>query len=273
MKKRPEYAGMTVEAFDRKVAALRAIGVAPKELTRTAANPKRAKKYCTPLEWAQKLEYQKQRKQKPGIREADNAVVRAWKRRPEVNKELSRREKLRLKESPKALAAKRKNNRERMRRLRADPNYVEWWDAVDISERRDYFATYNREARRRDPVFLILCRLRARLASALSETRSKKHWSAAWTGLETVGELRFHMEQHFLPGMSWSNRDEWHVDHWMPLLCEEVDLNDAKHQRAVCHYSNLRPMWGEENLSKSNRVTREAKRNFFRLLKRFRNQT
>lgn len=261
---------MSVKAFDRKVAALRKKGVTPKDLARTAANPRRSKIFCTPLEWAQKLEYQNQRKKRPGIREADNAIVRKWKSRPEIKAELSRREKLRLQNSPKALAAKRRNNRERMRMLRSDPNYVEWWDSVDISERRDYFATYNREARKKDPVFLILTRLRARLASALSETRSAKHWSAAWTGLQTVGDLRYYIEMNFLPGMDWSNRHKWHVDHWMPMLCDDVDMADPVHQRAICHYSNLRPMWGKENLSKSNLVTLEARRNFLRLVKEFR---
>jgi hypothetical protein len=115
-----EYGGLSVEQFDRKVAELRAAGVTAKDLVRTDANPARLKKYSTPLEWAQKLEYQDQRKQRPGVREADNAVVRAWKSRPEIKSELSRREKARLRNSPESLAAKREKNRERMRRLRAD---------------------------------------------------------------------------------------------------------------------------------------------------------
>ncbi|MDC3282434.1 hypothetical protein OAV46_05350, partial [Euryarchaeota archaeon] len=52
----------------------------------------------------------------------------------------------------------------------------------------------------------------------------------------------------FDTGMSWNNHGEWHIDHTKP--CSSFDLRNEDEQRQCFHYSNLRPMWANENLSK-----------------------
>lgn len=251
-----------ISEFDRKVAELRKKGVPPKAL------PSGTKKSeCTPLQWAGKLEYQNARKKRPGVRERDNAIIRAWKAIPANNTRLAEQEKLRLQEQPESLARKRERNRERMRRLREDPTFVEWFDKQGT--RNEYIADYNRKRRANDPMFAIACRLRARLNAACNSTKSERHWSAMSHGLPTVGDLRDYLESRFLPGMIWENRGQWHVDHWMPMICAEVNLSLVIHQRAICHYTNLRPLWGEDNISRSNEVTAVARRNFLRLVAAF----
>jgi hypothetical protein len=251
-----------ITPFDRKVAALRKKGVAPKAL------PSGTKKSeCTPLQWAGKLEYQNMRKKRPGVRARDNAVVRAWKAIPENNARLAASEKQRLHEQPESLARKRKNNRERMRRLRQDPTYLEWFDKQGC--RREYMASYNRIRRASDPMFAIANRLRSRLNGACNSKKTERHWSAMSHGLATIGDLRDYLESRFLSGMSWQNRDQWHVDHWMPMICAEVDLTLVMHQRAICHYTNLRPLWDADNISRGNEVTAGAYKNFLRLVAAF----
>src|SRR5215475_8895605 len=61
-------------------------------------------------------------------------------------------------------------------------------------------------------------------------------------------ELMQHIERQFLPGMAWNNRHLWHVDHIKP--CSAFDLLDPEQQKRCFHYSNLRPMWARDNLSK-----------------------
>jgi len=58
-------------------------------------------------------------------------------------------------------------------------------------------------------------------------------------------------------GMSWENRSEWHVDHRIP--CNAFDLSDPEQQRLCFWYRNLQPLWGFDNLSKSNNYNEDDK--------------
>jgi hypothetical protein len=50
--------------------------------------------------------------------------------------------------------------------------------------------------------------------------------------------------------MSWENRDEWHIDHIIPLS----SANSEEELYKLCHYTNLQPLWAEENIKKSNKI-------------------
>lgn len=66
----------------------------------------------------------------------------------------------------------------------------------------------------------------------------------------TVDELRLHIESQFLDGMSWENRDLWHVDHIIPQSFGE----NEKEIMMLNHYSNLKPMWIRDNILKSDSI-------------------
>lgn len=56
----------------------------------------------------------------------------------------------------------------------------------------------------------------------------------------------------FLPGMSWDNYGEWHLDHIFPV--SSFDLTKRSEFVRACHYSNYQPLWEKDNLSKSTKV-------------------
>nr|QBK92139.1 MAG: hypothetical protein LCPAC304_04860 [Pithovirus LCPAC304] len=64
-----------------------------------------------------------------------------------------------------------------------------------------------------------------------------------------VDTLREHLEEQFLEGMTWENQGKWHIDHRKP--CVRFDLNKEDQRHRCFHYTNLQPMWGPDNLSKS----------------------
>jgi hypothetical protein len=60
--------------------------------------------------------------------------------------------------------------------------------------------------------------------------------------------LRGYLEARFSPGMTFANYGLWHIDHIRP--CASFDLSDPAQQRLCFHYTNLQPLWAEENLRK-----------------------
>lgn len=63
-------------------------------------------------------------------------------------------------------------------------------------------------------------------------------------------ELKIYLEERFIEGMSWDNQGHWHIDHKTPL---SIAKNEEEIYR-LCHYTNLQPLWAEDNLKKSNKL-------------------
>ena len=62
------------------------------------------------------------------------------------------------------------------------------------------------------------------------------------------GDLIKHLQSKFKKGMTWENYGEWEIDHIKPMSLA-FDLNDVK---VLNHYTNLQPLWREENNLKGN---------------------
>lgn len=122
-------------------------------------------------------------------------------------------------------------------------------------KRERYRARINqrdKQRRRSDPIFCLRERLRATLRCAMRRQFARKSGRTFDLVGCTPTELRAHIESLFVAGMSWDNRHLWHVDHKRPLA--SFDLRDPDQQRAAFHYSNLQPLWSEENRRKGARL-------------------
>ena len=60
--------------------------------------------------------------------------------------------------------------------------------------------------------------------------------------------LKNYIEQKFVDGMNWNNMGKWHIDHIVPLAA--FDLSIEMNQKIAFHYTNLQPLWAEDNLKK-----------------------
>ena len=66
----------------------------------------------------------------------------------------------------------------------------------------------------------------------------------------SIEQARAHIESLWQEGMTWSNHtlEGWHIDHIKPI--NTFDLSDAEQQKICFHYTNLRPLWARDNLSR-----------------------
>jgi len=105
---------------------------------------------------------------------------------------------------------------------------------------------YLSNKRKTDLVFGLTEKLRTRLKQALNG-KSKSKRTLELLGC-TVKYLIEHLEKQFQPGMNWQERHLFHIDHIRP--CASFDLNIPEEQEKCFHYTNLQPLWAQDNLSK-----------------------
>ena len=108
-----------------------------------------------------------------------------------------------------------------------------------------------------DPNGYLTSLIRARVGSALKNysTRKDKKHTLEYVG-SSLEDLRNHIESQFEKEaercghpISWENQGEWHIDHIKPCASFNLDLEEERHK--CFHYTNLQPMWGPDNMSKS----------------------
>lgn len=105
--------------------------------------------------------------------------------------------------------------------------------------------------------YKLSCLLRIRLNKALKG--DYKSGSAIKDLGCSVGELKLYLESKFIDGMSWENHGQWHIDHIKPFAM--FNLSDRQQLLKSCHYTNLQPLWAEDNLLKSNKLTIDTSQN------------
>jgi len=93
--------------------------------------------------------------------------------------------------------------------------------------------------------------LRRRLYNFLKRTKQPKIASAVDELGCSVEELKKYLESKFQSGMTWDNYGLWEIDHIKPLAA--FDMLDMQQVKQACHYTNLQPLWQEDNRSKGDR--------------------
>ncbi len=98
--------------------------------------------------------------------------------------------------------------------------------------------------------FKVVYNLRTRLHHAIKgRTKSKRTLNLLGCSIK---ELKKHLESQFIEDMSWDNYGLWHIDHKKP--CSKYDLSKKSEQCKCFNYTNLQPLWAEDNWSKGNRL-------------------
>lgn len=66
----------------------------------------------------------------------------------------------------------------------------------------------------------------------------------------TLIEFKDYIKSKFTEGMSFDNYGKWQIDHIIPLSTAKTVEDVIK----LCHYTNLQPLWAEDNRRKSNKI-------------------
>jgi hypothetical protein len=132
----------------------------------------------------------------------------------------------------------------RERKERHDKKYPE---QVRARKRR-----YTNKRMKEDPVFNYLMNIRKKTR----EYAFKKYTHTGNEFFKIIGidikGFREYIQRKFEEGMSWDNHgiDTWHIDHIIPLSSAKTIEEVEK----LSHYTNLQPLWKEENETKGNKT-------------------
>jgi len=117
-----------------------------------------------------------------------------------------------------------------------------------------YEVIRKRIKRKNDPVYRVCVNLRSRIKDVIYKKGFKKESTTGQMLGCTWEEFKIHMEKQFIEGMTWNNYGKeygkWNIDHIVPL-------NEAKTIEDVYklnHYTNLQPLWAEDNREKSTKL-------------------
>jgi hypothetical protein len=116
---------------------------------------------------------------------------------------------------------------------------------------KEKIKNYPKERKNHDVIFKLRCNLRSRLYNFLkSKNISKKNKTFEIVGCSSEF-LKEYIENKFTEGMCWELLgSKIHIDHIIPLSSAKTEEEVYK----LCHYTNLQPLWAEDNLKKSNKI-------------------
>jgi len=103
-----------------------------------------------------------------------------------------------------------------------------------------------------DPIFRLKITVRGRVYNFLKSKNIVKNNKTFDIVGCTPQFLKEYLETQFTEGMSWDNHGQygWHIDHIIPLS----SANTKEEIYKLCHYTNLQPLWAEDNLKKGNKL-------------------
>jgi len=98
-------------------------------------------------------------------------------------------------------------------------------------------------------------RMKVAVRRVLNGKKSGRRWESI-IGYDAES-LKKHLESNFQEGMSWANKNQWHIDHIVPISFFKYKNSRDQEFQYCWSLDNLRPLWAKENLSKGSKITGE----------------
>jgi len=141
-----------------------------------------------------------------------------------------------------------KNNQEHRKK------YLKEYREKNADDIRKTKREYERNRKATDPLYKLISNFRTAIYQVLKENRVDKNQSYVDVLQYTPEQLIVHLEKQFTERITWENYGEWHVDHKQPISSFNIqEMGDSEFMKCWS-LENLQPMWGEENIRKSNKI-------------------
>ena len=132
--------------------------------------------------------------------------------------------------------------------------YLKEYREKNIDNIRKTKRDYERNRKASDPLYKLISNFRTAIYQVLKESNVEKNGHYFDILGYTPEELINHLEKQFTEGMTWENYGEFHIDHKLPISSFNIkEIGDEEFMKCWS-LDNLQPMWGEENIRKSNKV-------------------
>ena len=108
--------------------------------------------------------------------------------------------------------------------------------------------------RRLVPSVILSERISTGIRLSLVDGKNKRKWESM-VGF-TSEQLKTHIENQFVGGMNWENRNLWHIDHKIPISAFNFTTSSDLDFKRCWSLDNLQPMWAMENIKKGNKLSK-----------------
>ena len=132
-------------------------------------------------------------------------------------------------------------------------NYLKDWRKKNQEKNQKKRSKYEKKRYNSDNFFRIKSKVRTRIWQAFKDKGYKKHSKSENILGTDWNKLKKHIENQFTDDMSWDKFDKIHIDHRIPLAAAFTEFEVI----ALNHYTNLQPMWAEDNMRKSDKYDPE----------------
>jgi len=113
---------------------------------------------------------------------------------------------------------------------------------------------FKKKLRRLNPKIFISDRISSNMRNSLTNKIKKNGLS--WERLVGYNRhiLKEYLEKQFNNNVNWNNRDEWHIDHVLPIKMFNYDTYNHPHFKLCWCLENLRPLLAKVNINKNDKI-------------------
>ena len=133
------------------------------------------------------------------------------------------------------------------------PEYMKKYRINNKEKIRQTVNAWRQHKTKTDLNFRLKQNIKTRIISVLNGTSKSKN-TAELLGC-SIEQFKMYLEAQFWKDerIDWITYGPkgWHLDHIRP--CASFDLTDPDQQKACFHYTNLQPLWWDENIAKADK--------------------